>query len=220
MRKLVLAALLAIGCNYENNCNYSGEFSLEKNKLCEQGARVEDINENTPLEEICDIVEIIQDTTADTFLDHTWIKAGPDNYTIFVGFEDVSAMYIPGKEFDHIQGLQCYRIIDEPNDPNRVYGCRLSSGNTHLTPDLAFNLVSAGAGFQPYLQTRFRYNEIASPHLIETVLGYTEEDEFLATLLNHDSGEVYQALCPKANQSNFNQRVIDLEKFAEALWEQ
>lgn len=110
-----------------------------------------------------------------------WIKGGSRNYTIFVGFEDTSAVYVPGKEFDQIQGLQCYRIIDEPNDPNRVYGCRLSSGSTNLTPDLGFDLVSAGAGFQPYLQTSFSY----AGNTIETVQGYTEENRFLATLVDH-----------------------------------
>lgn len=215
-RNTIAAALvLAFGCT-----SGPAEFSWEKRELSHLEQRVTHINESTPETEICDIADKFQEITAHAFLDHDWIPGNEDNHPIYSeDSEDVSAVYIPGKEFEGIQGMQCIR--DE--SLGLSYGCSLASRLTYQTPDVGFHASLREGIFPPSLSTTYGQHSMPR-NWLQIQLAYLfdrERNEYETVLSASINGlgdmiPAYTASCPDIDSEEVIQRIYSLAAFAEA----
>ena len=216
-RTLIAASVLALGCSSE-----SAEFSREKRVLSSLEQRVAAMDEHTPEKEICDIAYAFQGVTAEVFFDHDWILGGANNHPLYDpgdSGDEVSAVYIPGKGFENIQGMQCNRNLEA-----FYYSCSLGDLRTGKTPSVSFHVNVRQGIFPPRSTTGDTPPDISSNSIgVELAYPFDHERNMYTNILSATIQELgdmlppYKASCPDIDIPEFTQRVYTLAAFAESL---
>ncbi len=196
LRTLITGALigLSVSCTDTDELEHCGqpyraEFAEVHPVLEALAQKAMQVTTKTPAEEVCDLLEKMNATAVDVFRDQTWVRKEGKSYDFYKWFEGrvLSDVYIPGKEFEVIQGLQCYRkqiklkkeLLEElrktiPNLSETVtmYGCMLYSSTYFgecLSPSVDFDVMATSSSFYGI---DLRYEKEYSDTRIRAIMGY------------------------------------------------